>query len=64
MIYAINLFEQLTLERVLDIMTRRTAWYNNINGWTDTKYLAVKLHNAGVRILGTSPEQIDNAESR
>jgi carbamoyl-phosphate synthase large subunit len=26
--------------------------------------LAIKLHNAGVRILGTSPEQIDNAESR
>ena len=26
--------------------------------------LAMKLHNTGVNIIGTSPLQIDNAESR
>ena len=26
--------------------------------------LAIQLHNAGVRVLGTSPQDIDNAEDR
>lgn len=34
--------------------------------WVDRapNNLAMKLHNAGVKIIGTSPIQIDNAESR
>jgi len=58
-------FEQLTLERVLDIYDKENPLGIIISmGGQTPNNLAVKLHNAGVRILGTSPEQIDNAESR
>ena len=58
-------FEQLTFERVLDIYDKENPLGVIISmGGQTPNNLAIKLHNAGVRILGTSPEQIDNAESR
>lgn len=58
-------FEQLTFERVLDIYDKENP--NGIivsMGGQVPNNLSVKLHNAGITIIGTSPEQIDNAESR
>ncbi|MDT3695685.1 MAG: carbamoyl-phosphate synthase (glutamine-hydrolyzing) large subunit [Ignavibacterium sp.] len=58
-------FEQLTFERVLDIYDKENP--NGIivsMGGQVPNNLSVKLHNAGIKIIGTSPEQIDNAESR
>ncbi|OGU74784.1 MAG: carbamoyl phosphate synthase large subunit [Ignavibacteria bacterium RBG_16_34_14] len=58
-------FEQLTLERVLDIyeLENPEGIIISMGGQTPNT-LALKLHNFGARILGTSPVQIDNAESR
>lgn len=58
-------FEQLTLERVLDIyeLENPKGIILSMGGQTPNN-LALKLHNLGVNILGTSPIQIDNAESR
>jgi carbamoyl-phosphate synthase large subunit len=58
-------FEQLTLERVLDIyeIENPKGIILSMGGQTPNN-LAIKLHNFGVNILGTSPVQIDNAESR
>jgi len=58
-------FDELTLERVLDIYEKENP--NGIivsMGGQIPNNLAMKLHKEGVRILGTSPLQIDNAESR
>ena len=58
-------FEQLTLERVLDIcdLEEPEGVIVSMGGQVPNN-LAMKLHNAGVKIIGTSPVQIDNAESR
>jgi len=58
-------FEQLTLERVLDIyeIENPAGVIISMGGQTPNN-LALKLHRYGVKILGTSPIQIDNAESR
>lgn len=58
-------FEQLTLERVLDICDKEnpTGVIVSMGGQIPNN-LAMKLHNAGIKIIGTSPTQIDNAESR
>src|SRR5690606_2440883 len=58
-------FEQLTLERVLDIyeIEKPEGIIISMGGQTPNN-LALKLHNYGVKVLGTSPVQIDNAESR
>ncbi len=58
-------FEQLTLERVLDICDKENpaGVIVSMGGQTPNN-LAMKLHKAGIKIIGTSPEQIDNAESR
>lgn len=58
-------FEQLTFERVLDIYDKENPDGIIVSmGGQVPNNLAVKLHNAGIKIIGTSPEQIDNAESR
>lgn len=58
-------FEQLTLERVLDIIDKENPEGVIISmGGQVPNNLAMKLHEAGVKIIGTSPLQIDNAESR
>ncbi len=58
-------FEELTFERVLDIYEKENPYGVIISmGGQIPNNLAVKLHNAKVKILGTSPIQIDNAENR
>ncbi len=58
-------FEQLTFERVMDIYERENAEGIIVSmGGQIPNNLAMKLHRAGVKIPGTSPEQIDNAENR
>ncbi len=58
-------FEQLTFERVLDIyeLENPDGIIVSMGGQTPNN-LAVKLHDAEINIIGTSPEQIDNAENR
>ncbi len=58
-------FEQLTLERVLDICDKENPAGVIVSmGGQVPNNLSMKLHKAGIKIIGTSPEQIDNAESR
>ncbi|HEY7752039.1 MAG TPA: carbamoyl-phosphate synthase (glutamine-hydrolyzing) large subunit [Ignavibacteriaceae bacterium] len=58
-------FEQLTLERVLDICDLENPEGVIVSmGGQVPNNLAMKLHNAGVKVIGTSPVQIDNAENR
>ena len=58
-------FEELTLERVLDIFDKEKPEGVIVStGGQVPNNLAMKLHNEGIHILGTSPIQIDNAESR
>ncbi len=58
-------FEQLTLERILDIcdLEEPDGVIVSMGGQVPNN-LAMKLHFTGVKIIGTSPVQIDNAESR
>ncbi len=58
-------FEPLTLEDVLEIVKREkpTGVIVQFGGQTPLK-LAVPLWNAGVPIIGTSPDAIDRAEDR
>lgn len=58
-------FEEISLERVLDIYENEDALglIPSMGGQIPNN-LAVKLFNNGVKILGTSPRQIDNAEDR
>ncbi len=58
-------FEQLTFERVLDIYDKENPEGVIISmGGQIPNNLALKLHDAGIKVLGTSPSQIDNAEDR
>ena len=58
-------FEELSLERVLDIydMERPAGVIVSVGGQIPNN-LALPLHQNGVKVLGTSPEMIDNAEDR
>jgi carbamoyl-phosphate synthase large subunit len=62
-------FEPLTFEDVMAIIDREKSAGGNVScvvqygGQTPLK-LALRLQNAGVRILGTSPDSIDLAEDR
>ncbi|MBN1860360.1 MAG: carbamoyl-phosphate synthase (glutamine-hydrolyzing) large subunit [Candidatus Thermoplasmatota archaeon] len=58
-------FEELTLERVLDIFEKEAPQGVIISmGGQIPNNLAVPLYEAGVPILGTSPKDIDVAEDR
>ncbi len=58
-------FEELTFERVLDIHEKETPMGMIVSmGGQIPNGLALPLSNAGVKILGTSPQDIDNAEDR
>lgn len=58
-------FEELTFERVLDIYEKEKPHGIIISmGGQIPNNLAMPLYNYGARILGTSPESIDNAEDR
>jgi len=58
-------FEELTLERVLDIadFERPLGVVVSVGGQIPNN-LALNLHRRGVRILGTDPDSIDRAENR
>lgn len=58
-------FEELSLERVLDIYEKEQPLGVLVSmGGQIANNLAMKLHKANVKILGTSPESIDKAENR
>ena len=58
-------FENISLETVMDIyeMEQSTGVVISMGGQTPNN-IALPLHRQGVKILGTSPEMIDNAENR
>jgi carbamoyl-phosphate synthase/aspartate carbamoyltransferase len=58
-------FEELTLERVMDIyeLERSVGVIVSVGGQIPNN-LALPLHQQGVRILGTGPNSIDTAEDR
>ncbi|RPH33654.1 MAG: carbamoyl-phosphate synthase (glutamine-hydrolyzing) large subunit [Bacteroidales bacterium] len=58
-------FDELTFERVLDIIEieKPIGVIVSVGGQIPNN-LAMRLHNAGVKILGTTPENIDRAEDR
>jgi carbamoyl-phosphate synthase large subunit len=59
------IFDEITTESILEICAaeRPEAVVVSMGGQTPNN-VAMKLHRAGIRILGTSPESIDVAESR
>ena len=59
------IFDEVSLESVLDIYEHEKpeAVVVSMGGQVPNN-LAIRLHRAGVRILGTSPESIDTAEDR
>lgn len=58
-------FDELSLERVLDIYEKEKPEGMIVStGGQVSNNLALKLHKAGVRILGTAAENIDRAEDR
>jgi len=58
-------FDEITLERILDIYDKENPLGVLISmGGQIANNLALPLHKNGVKILGTSPVDIDNAEDR
>jgi len=58
-------FEELSLERVMDVIEHERPLGAIVSmGGQAPNNLALKLHAAGVKILGTSPVSIDVAEDR
>ncbi|MBI2616971.1 carbamoyl-phosphate synthase (glutamine-hydrolyzing) large subunit [Candidatus Gottesmanbacteria bacterium] len=57
-------FEELTLERILDIADKEKCPFIVSVGGQIPNTLAPKLAGSGVKLLGTKPESIDNAEDR
>ncbi|RPI77618.1 MAG: carbamoyl-phosphate synthase (glutamine-hydrolyzing) large subunit [Desulfobacteraceae bacterium] len=58
-------FDELTLERILDICDKENPLGVIVSmGGQIPNNLALPLHQAGVTILGTSPRDIDQAEDR
>ena len=58
-------FDELSLERVLDIYEKETASGLIVSvGGQSPNNIALNLHKNGVNILGTHPESIDGCEDR
>jgi carbamoyl-phosphate synthase large subunit len=58
-------FDELTYERVLDIIELENPFGVIVStGGQIPNNLAIRLHNANVNVLGTSPLSIDSAEDR
>jgi carbamoyl-phosphate synthase large subunit len=59
------IFDEITMESIVEICAaeRPDAVVVSMGGQTPNN-LALKLHQAGIRVLGTSPDSIDRAESR
>ncbi len=59
------IFDEISLESVLDLYERENPEGVVVGmGGQIPNNLAMRLHQAGVKILGTSPEDIDRAENR
>jgi carbamoyl-phosphate synthase large subunit len=58
-------FEELTVETIFEIYTalKPKGVVVSMGGQTPNN-IALKLHNVGIKILGTAPESIDMAENR
>src|SRR5258706_4402684 len=59
------IFDEVSFEKVLDVYEREQP--NGVvvsMGGQLPNNIAIRLHQAGVKILGTSPESIDTAENR
>jgi carbamoyl-phosphate synthase large subunit len=58
-------FDEISFESVLDLYERENADGVIVSmGGQIPNNLALRLHRAGVKVLGTSPEHIDRAEDR
>ncbi|MBN1494684.1 carbamoyl-phosphate synthase (glutamine-hydrolyzing) large subunit [Candidatus Peregrinibacteria bacterium] len=58
-------FDELSVERILDIYEKEKPYGVIVStGGQIPNNIAVKLHMAGVKILGTNPADIDRAENR
>jgi carbamoyl-phosphate synthase large subunit len=59
------IFDEITIESILEIWAKEKpdAVVVSMGGQTPNN-LAIELHKAGIKMLGTSPESIDRAESR
>ncbi len=58
-------FDELSLERILDIVDSEKPFGVIVaTGGQIPNNLAIPLHRAGVKLLGTPPEMIDTAENR
>ncbi|MCE1201627.1 MAG: carbamoyl-phosphate synthase (glutamine-hydrolyzing) large subunit [Bacteroidia bacterium] len=58
-------FEELSLERVMDILELENPFGTIVStGGQIPNNLAIRLHRQHVNVLGTSPEMIDTAEDR
>ncbi len=58
-------FDELTYERVMDIVEMESPMGVIVSvGGQIPNNLAMRLHNGGVNILGTTPQSIDQAEDR
>lgn len=58
-------FEELSLERVLDIHDKENPEGTIVSvGGQIPNNLAIELHKQNIKILGTHPDKIDNAEDR
>ncbi len=58
-------FDELSFERVMDIYEKEKPEGVIVSmGGQIPNNIAMKCHKAGMKILGTSPESIDNAENR
>lgn len=58
-------FENINQETVLDIdHLEHTAGVLGAMGGQTPNNIALSLHRSGIKVLGTSPEMIDNAENR
>jgi len=58
-------FEELTLERILDIYEKeKPLGIVTCVGGQTANNLTLKLHRVGVKIIGTNPEDVDRAENR
>ncbi len=59
------IFDEISLETILDLCLREQPDGVVVSmGGQIPNNLAIRLHRAGVNILGTHPEHIDNAENR
>lgn len=58
-------FDEISFEKVADIYEKEKAYGVIVSmGGQEPNNIALKLHNYGINVLGTSPPSIDNCEDR